>query len=284
MPNNKERRTAWEWFGRHLLLDAPFDLTHIPRTFAIYRHLLGLLPEDPRCRSCQAPFSGIGAPIVRILLRKRPSNYTPLLCNRCEQGIRENPGGTEIELSMLFADIRGSTSLAEHMSPSAYSELINRFYTTATKIFVRTDAFIDKLSGDEVLAVYIPGFAGLDHAARAIEAARELLTVTGHADPQGPWIKVGAGVHTGVAWFGSLGSREGVTDITVLGDSVNTTARLASAAKAGEVIVSEQSMQNSHLETSRYIRRSLRLKGKSEEISAFVLHVKPLEDDADISS
>ena len=176
-----------------------------------------------------------------------------------------------MELTILFADVRGSTALAEKMSPSAFRDLIDRFYTTATKIFVRSDAFVDKLSGDEVLAVYLPALAGPDHAARAIEAARELMKATGHADIGGPWIKVGAGIHTGIAWLGSLGTPDGVTDLTVLGDAVNTASRLASEAGAGEIVVSEQSMRAGQIETGNYARRGLRLKGKTEEVLVCVL-------------
>lgn len=273
MADERQHKNPIERYG------GAIDIAHIPPTFAVFRRLLGMLPEDPRCRACHAPFNGLGAPIVRVLLGKRQSNYSALLCNTCEKQIRENPGGAEIDMTMLFADVRGSTALAESLSPSAFRDLIDRFYTSATKIFVNTNAFIDKLSGDEVLAVYIPALAGSDHAARAIEAARELMEVTGHADPAGPWIKVGASVHTGVAWLGSLGSPRQVTDLTVLGDSVNTTARLASAAKAGEILVSKETMEASRFDTSEYDRRSLRVKGKSDEITAYVLVVGEGEPD-----
>jgi adenylate cyclase len=265
MTNDSKSKNPIERYG------GAIDIAHIPRAFAVYRHLLGLLPKDPRCKACHAPFKGVGALIVRVLLGKRPSNYSALLCNKCEKSIREHPGGAEVELTILFADVRGSTALAEKMSPSAFRDLIDRFYTTATKIFVRSDAFIDKLSGDEVLAVYLPALAGPDHAARAIEAARELMKATGHADIGGPWIRVGAGIHTGIAWLGSLGTPDGVTDLTVLGDAVNTASRLASEAGAGEIVVSEQSMRAGQIETGNYARRGLRLKGKTEEVLVCVL-------------
>lgn len=249
------------------------DIAHMPRAFALYRRLLGMLPEDPRCKACHALFSGFGAPIVRVLLGKRPSNYSHLLCSDCERRIRMNPGGAELELSILFADVRGSTALAERMSPSSIRDLIDRFYLSAMKISIRSNAFIDKLSGDEVLAVYIPALAGSDHATRAVEAAYELMEVTGHADPEGPWINVGAGVHTGIAWLGSLGSPNQVTDLTVLGDAVNIAARLASEAGPGEIMVSEQSMKSSRLDRSNHVIRSLQLKGKTDEVLVHVLCV-----------
>ena len=261
-------------YGLPLMSEGAFDAANVPLKMRVFRQLMRRIPDSPRCKACQAPFQGIGAPFVRSILGRRPSNYSLHFCNRCEQALRENPGGVEIELSMVFADVRGSTTLAESMNPADYSVLIDRFYTTATDVLIHTDAIIDKLSGDEVLGVYVPGFAGPDHASRAIEAAEKLLLVTGHVDPDGPWIEVGAGVNTGVAWIGSLGSAGGVTDITVLGDAVIITARLASQAKAGEVIVSEQSWKNAHRESNSSEKRSLMLKGKSEEVSVYVLNIK----------
>ena len=106
-------------------------------------------------------------------------------------------------------------------------------------MLVKTDAWLDKLVGDEVIGLYLPGFAGPEHAKSGVRAARELLHVTGHGDPNGPWIPVGAGVHTGVAYVGLVGTEGGISDMTALGDAMNTTARLASQAKAGEILVSE---------------------------------------------
>jgi adenylate cyclase len=177
-------------------------------------------------------------------------------------------------MSIVFADIRGSTPLAERMNPAEYSTLIDRFYTTATDVLIHSDAIIDKLSGDEVLGVYVPGFAGPNHAGRAIEAAEKLLKETGHSDPDGPWIEVGTGVNTGIAWIGSLGSAGGVTDITVLGDEVNTTARLASQAGAGEIVISERSWNDAELASKQSSKRTLSLKGKSEDISVHIVEVK----------
>jgi len=196
----------------------------------------------------------------------------PNLCNVCEEFARTNQGGAEIDLSLLFADIRGSTSIAEKMSPVDFHKLINRFYKVASKVLVDSDALIDKIIGDQVAGMYVPGFAGKNHAHRAIEAAQQLLEATGHSSPQGPWIPLGVGVHTGRAFVGAVGSQDGTTDITVLGDVANTTARLSTVAGIGEILISESAFQHAGHELSDEIeKRELSLKGKSEQIIVNVL-------------
>lgn len=235
------------------------------------RHLFRWLPGTPRCKNCYAPFGGAGGTVVRLLYGKQPSNLNPQLCNVCEQFARRYQGGAEIELSLLFADVRGSTNLAEGMSPLDYSRLINRFYNAATHVLVRSDALIDKIVGDQVVAMFVPGFAGPRHARRALEAAQEILRATGHARPEGPWIPLGAGVHTGTAFVGSVGTEGGTSDITVLGDAANTTARLASAARQGEVLISDAAYTAAGLHLGQLERRHLQLKGKTEPVLVHVL-------------
>jgi adenylate cyclase len=190
------------------------------------RNLHKHLPSNPRCQLCNAPFAGVGRPVMRWMGRS-PSKLNPRFCRIC---LETSPvGGAEIELTMLFADVRGSTALAEGMSPTQFGGLINRFFSTATDVLLETSAMIDRLVGDQVIALYLPAFTGSDHAQVAVEAARELLQKTGHTNPDGPWIPVGVGIHTGVAFVGKVG-QEGVNDITVLGDAPNVAARLSSLA------------------------------------------------------
>jgi adenylate cyclase len=136
------------------------------------------------------------------------------------------------------------------------------------------DAIVDKFVGDEVIAIFLPSMAGPGHAQHAIEAAEALLRATGHDDAKGPWVPVGAGVNTGVAFVGSIG--EGMdADMTALGDVVNTTARLASAAAAGEILVTDGAMASAGMSSDRLERRSLALKGKTEATDVHVLKVAP---------
>ena len=184
------------------------------------------------------------------------------------------PGGAELEISMLFVDVRGSTRMAEGMSPASFGQLMNRFYKAATDVLIRTDAIIDKLVGDEVIGLYLPLFTGPNHARPAVLAAQELLLATGHAEEEGPWLPVGIGVHTGTAFVGTVGGAEGtVSDITALGDNMNVTARLASVAAPGEALISEVAYAAGGMDLGDLESRQLELKGKSEPISARVLQV-----------
>jgi adenylate cyclase len=267
MSEQSQRDATVDEFWRILL-----TTSELPRQERL-RHFFGLLPSSPRCKFCNAPFHGVGAPIVRLLYGKRPSNYNPRFCSTCEDFARKNQGGAEVEMAMLFADMRGSTALAEGMSPTQFSKLIDRFYQAATNVLIPSDAIIDKLSGDEVAAFYLEAFAGPEYPRRAVEASRELLRATGHGDPEGPWVPVGAGVHVGTAFFGAVGSAVGVTDITALGDAVNTAARLASEAGPGEILLSQETIASAGLDPEGLAQRQLELKGKSEALNARVMRV-----------
>jgi adenylate cyclase len=121
----------------------------------------------------------------------------------------------------------------------------------------------------------VPGLADPDHARRAVDAAAEVLRASGGAEPNGPWVPVGVGIHSGVACVGVVGKAEGVTDISVLGDVPNTAARLASAAQQGEILVSPLVVERTGLDRANLEKRSLELKGMSERQETWVLKVDP---------
>lgn len=246
------------------------DLTWMGRS----RRLFGLLPTDPRCTACGAPFAGRGGTLVRMLLNKKRSQYNPLFCNHCEELARKTHAGAETPMSMLFADIRGSTQLAESMSAADFKQLIDRFYTETTHVLIHSLAQIDKLAGDQVSGYYLPSYVGRQHAKVSVEAARELLRVTGHADPEGPWAPAGVGVNTGVAYFGTVGREDDMIDITALGDEVNVAARLASKAAVGEIVLSESTVAGAGLDVAALENRRLDLKGKSKPMNVWVMKLE----------
>lgn len=231
-----------------------------------FQSMMKLLPKNPRCRVCYVPFEGIGGALARHVLGMDRSNLNPSMCNACEKFANKYRGGAEIEISMLFADVRGSTTLAEGMSPLVFGRLIDRFYGIATDILIDANAWIEKLSGDEVTGFFIPAFAGKGHAQAGVDAALAILRATA------PWLPVGAGVHTGLAYVGAVGKEGGKIEITALGDAVNTAARLASNAGAGELLVSEQACSQAQLNGPAENRR-LQLKGRNEPVMVQVLQV-----------
>jgi adenylate cyclase len=199
----------------------------------VLRRSLRYLPGPPRCKICNNPFGGFGGHVCRAI-GMGPSRKSPNVCASCCE--KMPPGGTEIEIAVLFADVRGSTALAERVGPTAFADTLNRFYRTATEVLTRHDATLDKLIGDEVMAFFVPGFAGPGFKRSAVEAGRALLRSLGYQSRKGPWIPVGIGVDAGIAYVGNVGS-EGYVDFTALGDPVNTAARIQAEARAGELLV-----------------------------------------------
>ena len=242
-------------------------LTGNARGVAFMRGLMGAIPAGPRCKLCQAPFGQPGRGFVRLL----GASQSPLnrrLCKMCLRSLHKKPGGAEVEVSILFADVRGSTGLAERMSPEEFSRLIARFYGAAANVIDDHDGLVDKFVGDAAVALFIPGFTGDDHAAAAVAAGRKLLEETGNASAD-PGIPIGVGVHTGVSFVGTVGEGDAV-DFTALGDTVNAAARIASMAAAGELLVSEMTADAARLDTTGLERRTLELRGREKPVDVWV--------------
>jgi adenylate cyclase len=232
------------------------------------RRLSRAIPSDPRCKLCDHPFGRPGS-FGQVIGIGRPSKLNRRICSFCIRALQKQPGGAEIELSFLFADVRGSTALAERIPAEEFSQLMARFYVTAATVVDRVNGIVDKFVGDEVVALFVPGFAGPDHAADAVAAAQELMAATREESGE-PWIPIGAAVHTGPAYVGTVG--EGDTfDFTALGDSVNTAARLAEAAAAGEILVSDAAAIAADVDTHGLESRTLERRGRADSVEAWVL-------------
>jgi len=231
----------------------------------LYR-FFNFLPHDPRCKICHAPFEGLGGYAVNALYGRRQSALNPQFCNLCEDFAQKFPGGSEVEMSMLFADVRGSTALSEQMNALEFQKLINRFYIGSTKSITDEDGLVEKLAGDAVAAFWGEGFAGKDYIARTIRTAQ---TIQKRMEQQE--IPVGIGVHAGTAYFGAMGSAGSLVDISAIGDEVNAAARIASKAAAGEILVSEAALEQTDIETGTLELRKLELKGISELLPVRVM-------------
>jgi adenylate cyclase len=240
--------------------------THRVRMFT---RLMRRLPGDPRCAICRAPYGG---PCGRLMGRLgfAPSRKNPRLCSAC---FEEAPmGGVEMEVGILFADVRGFTSLAEHQAPNAVATLLNRFYGTAVEILCE-HAIIDKLVGDQVMALYLPRVFPGEPACHMVADAQALLVAAGYG-AQRPWVELGIGLDFGDAYVGNVGAGD-VKDFTAIGDVVNTAARLQAAAASGEIICSRRVHDRTDEDTAGSELRELALKGKSESEIAIVRRVGP---------
>src|SRR6516225_10049945 len=229
----REAATSEQW--RTLLTEGHAALVRARRVF---RHL----PAEPRCKMCN----------------------NPNLCTRCCDALPA--GGAEVDVAVLFADVRGSTALAERASAKDFAALLNRFYFTATRALLRYDAVIDKLIGDEVMAFFVPGISGGEYRRRAVEAGLALLRAVGYGCSEGPWIELGAAVNAGIAYVGNIGTA--VVDFTALGDTVNVAARMQQHAGAGELLVAEGVASDL---AAGAPGRTLVLRGREHPINAVVL-------------
>jgi adenylate cyclase len=232
------------------------------------RRFFRLLPSSPRCKLCASPFAAPLGPVMR-LVGKGPWPANPKYCSWCFQDLVRHRSGAEIDCSLLFADVRGSTTLAERLSPTEFRDLMERFFAVASKVLVDHDAIVDKFVGDEVMAIFIPVLTGGRHAAHAIEAGQALLAATSGQRAQ-PSVPIGIGVNTGIAFVGAVGGGDKV-ELTAMGDTVNVAARLASAAGPGELLATVASVQAAGLPLAGFEHRQLELKGKTEVTDVVVL-------------
>jgi adenylate cyclase len=230
-----------------------------------HRSRYSFLPSPPRCVTCMEPLAGIGGHLLRII-GHRPSRKNPNLCNLCDDVLPS--GGAEVDVGVLFADVRDSTALAEQLGPKAFAATMNRFYHLATNILLDNQAMIDKMVGDEVMALFIPAVCKGEHRRLAVESALDLARAI--ADTSGPSsLPVGIGVHAGLAFVGKFG-RADVHDFTALGDTVNTAARLQAEAKAGEIAISDDLYSGFADSFPGAQRRDIQLKGKAESTTVWV--------------
>jgi len=238
------------------------------RPLVVSRHVWRHVPSAPRCKVCASPFGGVGGRMARLAGYSR-SRKNPNLCARCCDSLPL--GGAEVDIAVLFADVRGSTALGERTSASGYAALLNRFYAVATDALLRHDAVIDKLIGDEAMALFIPGVAGPDYRRKAVEAAIDVLQGVGYGSAAGPWLTVGVGVNAGQAYVGNVGTA--VVDFTALGDPVNVAALLQETAGSGEIVVAADVHQQIDALLPGASRRTLQVRGHETPVPVLVAGV-----------
>ena len=175
-------------------------------------------------------------------------------------------------MGVLFADMRGYTAMAEKEAPEEIARQLNRFYAVATNQLASRDALIDKLIGDEVMALFLTGLTGPGCFRKMASAAEGLLRGVGYGSSDVPWLPLGIGLDFGIAYVGNVGAGE-VKDFTAIGDVVNTAARLQGEAKAGQIVMSERVYREVAERYPNVPLVELQLKGKSEPVAARVVEI-----------
>ena len=186
------------------------------------------------------------------------ANYSRFLPEYVVKQMLENPesfklGGSSQNITILFADIRGFTRISEHAPPEKIVNLLNRYFSAMTDIIFAHGGTLDKYLGDGLMALFGAPTATPDDASNALNAAvamqRRLLGINLELREEGfPEIGVGMGLHTGEAIVGYIGS-DRRSEYTAIGDVVNTSSRLESNARGGEILISDATARSAH---SRY--------------------------------
>jgi adenylate cyclase len=178
-------------------------------------------------------------------------------------------GGERRELSILFSDIRGFTSLSETMDPEALVEVLHEFLDPMSEIIVKHGGTIDKYIGDAIMALFGAPLDQPDHSPRACRTALEMVQSLKALDQEWlergkPSLRVGIGINSGPVSVGNMGSSR-LFDYTAIGDNVNLASRLEGLNKyyGTEILVSAATAQ--HLENNFYFREVdlVRVKGKN---------------------
>src|SRR5207302_3351151 len=131
--------------------------------------------------------------------------------------------GAIVPLSILFADVRGYTSLTESGPRDVVPALLNRFYDVASRVLLQHEAVLGQITGGQVMGLFVPGLSGRDYPRKAVAAATALIEAAGYRTPAGPWIQIGIGISTGEEFCGNVGGG-GFKDFTAVGEVTNTAA------------------------------------------------------------
>jgi adenylate cyclase len=213
----------------------------------------------------------------KLVLRNAFSRYvSPEVVKRITKLRGDLFAGEERELSILFTDIRGFTTLSEKLSPPQVVNLLNRYFTPMTALVRAHSGTMDKFIGDALMAFWNAPLDVPEHPVRAVSTAlamqEKLLTLNGELQAEfGLGIRIGAGIHTGPAYVGNMGSAE-LVNYTLIGDNVNLASRLEGLCPqygVGLVVSGETRAGCGEAFAFQYLD-TIRVKGKSQPVKVYV--------------
>src|SRR5215203_1735029 len=203
------------------------------------------------------------------------ANYSRFLPEYVVRQMLENPesfklGGVSQTITILFADIRGFTRMSEHAPPEKIVNLLNRYFSAMTDIIFAHGGTLDKYLGDGLMALFGAPTATPDDASNALNAAvamqRRLLGINRELRDEGfQEIGVGMGLHTGEVIVGYIGS-ERRSEYTAIGDTVNTSSRLESNARGGEILISDATAGAAHSRYKLQPREPIMVKNREQPV------------------
>ncbi len=229
------------------------------------RRLFALMPSPWRCKFCNAPFRGPYAGTMKRI-GYAPSRKNPHICARCIEHAPE--GGAVVPVTVLFADVRGYTSLCEQLTPTDVTTFVNRLYETASSALLAQECLLGQIAGDEVEGLFVPGLAGPKYRQKAVEAARSLVRVVRYTDSPAGTLEVGIGIASGEEFVGNVAGG-GFKDFGAVGDITNTAARLTSAAQNSEIVVDAETYAGVVRAYPDAQHQRLVVKGKQEPVEAY---------------
>jgi adenylate cyclase len=204
------------------------------------------------------------------------ANYSRFLPEYVVKQMLENPesfklGGVSQTITILFADIRGFTRMSEHAPPEKIVSLLNRYFSAMTDIIFAHGGTLDKYLGDGLMALFGAPTATPDDASNALNAAvamqRRLMAINRELRDEGfSEIGVGMGLHTGDVIVGYIGS-ERRSEYTAIGDTVNTSSRLESNARGGEILISDATAQAAHSRYKLKPREPIMVKNRQQPVN-----------------
>ncbi len=184
-------------------------------------------------------------------------------------------GGVEREITAMFADIRGFTSLSEKMAPHQVIAFLNHYFGDMTDLIFKHEGTLDKYVGDALFAIWGSPLPDKDHAYKAVKCALEIQEKlkTQHRKDM-PKINLGIGICSGPAVVGNMGSKQR-QEFTAIGDTVNTSSRLSGTASGGQIIITESTYKLIKDKIKVKQLEPLKVKGKEKELIVYeVLSLK----------
>jgi len=203
--------------------------------------------------------------------------YRPYVPAALAERLREDPaagalGGEEREISVLFADLQGFTSFSEHAAPADVIAMLNAYWAVTVPVVVREHGgLIERFAGDAVMVVFNAAGNQPDHPQRAVDAALGMQRAAEAARDERPdWPRFRAGVNTGAAVVGNVGTDE-QRSFAAIGDTVNVAARLQAIAEPGQIVVSKTTAPALRDGTKLEELGALEVKGRNEPVEAFAV-------------